>query len=106
MDATLINAAIDAGARGLVIEALGRGNVPPAAMPAIRRAIAAGLPVVLASRCLRGRVFDSYGYEGGGRQLRQLGIIFSNFLNGQKARIKLSLALSLTSDPGEIRALF
>ena len=106
MDATLINAAIDAGARGLVIEALGRGNVPPAVMPAIRRALAAGLPVVLVSRCLRGRVFDSYGYEGGGKQLRQLGVIFTDFLNGQKARIKLALALSLTGDPAEIQALF
>jgi len=106
VDSTLIHAAIDAGARGLVIEALGRGNVPPAAMPAIRRAITGGLPVVLASRCLRGRVYDSYGYEGGGRQLRQLGVIFTDYLNSQKARIKLALALSLTNDPLEIQALF
>jgi L-asparaginase len=106
VDSTLIDAAIDAGARGLVIEALGRGNVPPAAMPAIRRATTAAIPVVLVSRCPRGRVYDSYGYEGGGRQLRQLGVIFSDFLSSQKARIKLALALSLTSDPGEIRALF
>jgi L-asparaginase len=106
MDSTLINAAIDASARGLVIEAVGRGNVPPAVMPAIPRALAAGLPVVLVSRCLRGRVSDSYGYEGGGKQLRQLGVIFADFLNGQKARIKLSLALSLTGNPAEIQALF
>ncbi|MFL6274421.1 MAG: asparaginase [Blastocatellia bacterium] len=106
VDATLIDAATDAGARGLVIEALGRGNVPPATLAGLRRAVERGLPVVLVSRCLRGRVFDSYGYEGGGKQLRQLGIIFADFLNGQKARIKLSLALSLTDDPDEIRALF
>jgi L-asparaginase len=106
VDSTLMDAAVAAGARGLIIEALGRGNVPPAVLPAIRRAIAAGLPVVLVSRCLRGRVFDSYGYEGGGKQLRQLGVIFSDFLNSQKARIKLALALSLTRDPREIQALF
>lgn len=106
VDSTLMQAAVEAGARGLVIEALGRGNVPPEAMPGIRGAVAAGLPVVLVSRCLRGRVFDSYGYEGGGRQLRQLGVIFADFLNGQKARIKLALALSLTADPAELHALF
>ncbi|HKP11351.1 MAG TPA: asparaginase [Blastocatellia bacterium] len=105
-DSALIDAAIDAGARGLVIEALGRGNVPPATLPAIGRAVAARLPVVLVSRCLRGRVFDSYGYEGGGKQLRKLGVIFGDFLSGQKARIKLSLALSMTNDPAEIRAFF
>jgi L-asparaginase len=55
---------------------------------------------------LRGRVFESYGYEGGGKQLRQLGVIFTDFLNGQKARIKLALALSLTNDVAEIQALF
>ena len=105
-DLTLIEAAIDAGGRGLVIEALGRGNVPPATMAGVRRAVERRLPVVLVSRCLRGRVFDSYGYEGGGRQLRELGVIFADFLNGQKARIKLALALSLSDDPAAIRALF
>lgn len=106
MDSTMIDAALAAGARGLVIEALGRGNVPPAVMPGLRRAVERRLPVVLVSRCLRGRVFDSYGYEGGGRQLRELGLIFADFLTGQKARIKLSLALSLSDDPAAIRAHF
>ncbi|HJQ26755.1 MAG TPA: asparaginase [Blastocatellia bacterium] len=105
-DSTLIDAAVGAGARGLIIEALGRGNVPPAAMPGLRRAVERRLPVVLVSRCLRGRVFDSYGYEGGGRQLRELGLIFADFLNGQKARIKLSLALRLTDDPAALQAFF
>src|SRR5574341_84573 len=45
-DGRFINFAIDDGARGLVIEALGRGNVTPAALPAIERAIKAGVPVV------------------------------------------------------------
>ena len=105
-DSTLIDAAVAAGARGLVIEALGRGNVPLAALPAIGRAVAGGLPVVLVSRCLRGRVFDSYGYEGGGKQLRGLGLIFGNFLSGQKARIKLMVGLGATSDQGELRRMF
>ena len=105
-DSTLIDAAINAGAKGLVIEALGRGNVPPESVGAIKRAISMGLPVVLVSRSLRGRVYGSYGYEGGGKQLLNLGVIFAEFINGQKARIKLALALALTRDPAEIRALF
>jgi L-asparaginase len=105
-DSTLIDACIEAGARGLVIEALGRGNVPPESVPGITRAISAGIPVVVVSRCLRGRVYESYGYAGGGKHLRNLGVIFADFLSGQKARIKLSLALSLTSAPSEIRAFF
>lgn len=105
-DSSLIHACLDAGARGLVIEALGRGNVPPACVNGVARAIGSEVPVVLTSRCLRGRVLDSYGYPGSGKELRKLGIIFAGFLNGQKARIKLSLALSLTNKVTEIRELF
>ncbi len=106
VDSTLINAAIEAGAKGLVIEAMGRGNVPPACLEGIKRAINKNIPLVLTSRCPRGRVFDSYGYEGGGKQLRQLGVIFADFLNGQKARIKLALALGSTQNIEAIKELF
>jgi L-asparaginase len=106
VDSTLIDACLDAGAKGLVIEGLGRGNVPPDSVPAIRRAIGLGIPVLLTSRCLRGRVFDSYGYEGGGKHLHNLGVIPVEFLNGQKARIKLSLALTVSRELSRIRAMF
>lgn len=105
-DSTLIDACLAAGAKGLVIEALGRGNVPEAAVEGIQQAISAGLPVVITSRCLRGRVFDSYGYNGGGKQLHNMGAIFAAFMTGQKARLKLALALSVTSNISEIRQLF
>jgi L-asparaginase len=106
VDSTLLNVCLEAGARGIVIEAMGRGNVPPACLDGIKKAIERNIPVVLTSRCNRGRVFDSYGYEGGGKQLRNLGVIFADFLNGQKARVKLALVLSLTNQLSEIRALF
>lgn len=105
-DSTLIDACIEAGAKGLVIEAMGRGNVPGEVMPGIRRAISSKIPVVVVSRCLRGRVHESYGYEGGGKQLLDAGVIFADFLNGQKARIKLMLALTITEDPARLKNLF
>jgi L-asparaginase len=105
-DSTLIEACLAAGARGLVIEAMGRGNVPPGCVTGITNAVSAGVPVIIVSRCQRGRVYDSYGYPGGGKQLKTLGAISGGFLNGQKARIKLALALSLSTEPAEIRKLF
>jgi len=105
-DSLLLDACINAGARGIVVEGLGRGNVPPDCVPSIKKAISLGIPVVLTSRCLRGRVFESYGYAGGGKQLRNLGVIFADYMSGHKARIKLMLALSLTTDPSEIRKSF
>jgi L-asparaginase len=106
VDDALLRASLARGARGLVLEATGAGNVPPAAMPGLRAALAAGLPVVLASRCAAGRVAPAYGYEGGGQMLRELGVIFAGEMPGQKARIKLMVALGLTTDVGRIRAAF
>jgi L-asparaginase len=74
---------------GVVVEAFGAGNVPPAIVPLIAALIDRHIPVVMVSRCFNGYVQDIYGYEGGGKQLKDLGVIFCNGLNGQKARIKL-----------------
>ena len=64
------------------------------------------IPVVMVSRCPTGRVLDTYGYEGGGKHLRNLGVIFGGDLPGQKARIKLMLVLSITRDIETIRNYF
>ncbi len=105
-DPRLIHYAIDTGAKGLVIESMGRGNTPPAAFTAVKRALEIPLPVVICSRSVRGRVLDTYGYEGAGKQARRLGAIFGGNLPGQKARIKLILALGKTSSIEDIRNIF
>jgi L-asparaginase len=80
-------------AKGLVVAALGRGNVPPAMAEAIGRCARGNVPVVVASRAPRGRVGQTYGYEGGGRQLARIGAIFTGSRRPQQARIDLMLAL-------------
>lgn len=105
MDSKLINYCVNTGTKGLVIEALGRGNVPPKMIEGIQYAIKNNVAVVMVSRCPTGRVLDSYGYQGGGKQLRNLGVILGGDLPGQKARIKLMLALSITNDPNELRKI-
>ena len=92
-DGRPIRNALRDGARGIVLEALGRGNVPPPMLPAIREAIAAGVPVVVASRCARGRTAPRYGYEGGGATLQQAGAVFAGDLSAAKARVKLMVLL-------------
>jgi L-asparaginase len=61
VDDALIRASLARGVRGLVIEATGCGNVPPAAVPGVRAALAARVPVLLVSRCPEGGVFPAYG---------------------------------------------
>ena len=93
----------DSRVDGIVVEALGVGNVPPPAFEGIVYARKKGIPVVLVSRCPSGETLDVYSYPGAGKWLRQEGVIFANYLNGQKARIKLMLCLGLTKDENKLR---
>jgi L-asparaginase len=106
MDSSLLLWSLERGNRGLVIEAMGQGNVPPMMLPGIEAWIQAGRPVILVSRCPEGRALDTYAYKGGGKHLHNMGVIFGEDLTGQKARVKLMLALGLTEDVEEIRRLF
>lgn len=106
MDDRLIKLCVDSGSKGLVIEAMGRGNIPPRMYEGVKYAREKGIPVVIVSRCHTGRVFDSYGYLGSGRDLRNIGCIFGGDLPGQKARIKLMLSLGKTNDLKEIKDYF
>ncbi len=105
-DDRFLRCSLAAGATGIVIEAMGRGNLPPAMKPGIEAAAAAGVPVVLASRYGAGSVQERYGYDGGGHDLAQLGVIFAGRLNGLKARMKLMVALACTRDPDALAAIF
>lgn len=103
MDDTFIRASLARGARGIVIVAFGRGNVPPAIMPAIRDAIASGVLVAIVSRCPTGRVSPRYGYEGGGLDLQRAGAMLAGDLTGAKARLLLMTVLGCTcGDPGKL----
>jgi L-asparaginase len=96
----------DSGANGVVVEAMGVGNVPPATFDGIKYIIDKNIPVVLVSRCPAGETLDIYGYPGAGKWLKEMGVIFSDYLNGQKARIKMMICLGITSDINELRKMF
>lgn len=106
MNPKILDFYISEGTHGFIIEAMGRGNVPPDMVPGIKKALDMNIPVVIVSRCYQGRVLDSYGYPGGGKNLRNLGVILGDNLPGQKARIKLILALTQTNDLEEIKNIF
>jgi L-asparaginase len=82
-----------AGARGIVVETLGGGRVPPSWLPTMERTVRQDVAIVIASRVGAGRTMDRYGYAGAYRDLARIGCWFADGLNGQKARIKLMAAL-------------
>lgn len=106
MESDIIDFYIESGYRGIVIEGLGCGNLPPAMVQGVKRAISKGIPLVLVSRCPTGPVTATYGYEGGGSHLRDIGVIFGGIQSGQKARIKLLIILGITKDMEEVRKIF
>lgn len=64
------------GIDGMVIEALGQGNIPPSALDGIQQLVSLNIPIVLVSRSFNGIVSPTYAYDGGGYQLAQQGFIF------------------------------
>ncbi len=92
-DGSLVQAAVDHGAKGVVIEALGLGNVNQPMFAAIKQAIGKGIPVVITSRVPNGRVLPNYGFDGGGKTLVDAGAVMGDDLSPQKARILLMLLL-------------
>lgn len=94
MDSFLLEQLAQSRCDGVVIEALGAGNLPPSCLAGISALLTACIPVVLVSRAFNGMTQDVYDYLGGGKQLKQQGLIFTQGLSGQKARIKLMVLLN------------
>jgi L-asparaginase len=104
-DSRLLDAARSDGL-GVVVAAMGRGNIPPDMVPGIQRWIDEQKPVVIASRAQRGRVGPTYGYPGGGRRLLETGAIFAGSRRPQQARVDLMLGLGAGLDAAGLRELF
>ncbi|MFV0558617.1 MAG: asparaginase [Enterococcus sp.] len=92
MSGDLFDALAQSAIDGLVIEALGAGNLPPNCVEPLNKLLQTGIPIVLVSRCFNGVAEPVYGYQAGGQQLQQMGIIFCKSINSQKARLKLLIA--------------
>lgn len=106
MDSTFFETLAEKQTHGLVIEALGAGNLPPATLNGLRKLLNKDIPVIITSRAFNGVAQDIYAYEGGGKDLREMGTIFAAGLSGPKARLKLLVALEQTTDLYEIERIF
>jgi L-asparaginase len=98
-DGALVDAAVAAGARGIVSAGFAPGSPTPQQRTAFERAVKSGVVVVQCSRAASGRVAPR-------RRLRESGIVAGEDLSPQKARILLMLALSTTDDIAAIRQAF
>lgn len=96
----------DRGARGVVLQGHGSGNLTAAHRPAVEALIGRGVPVVIATRTLTGGVVPTYAGDGGAATLVELGAIPAGTLTAGKARIALMVALGRSDDHAALRAWF
>lgn len=98
-DGTLIDAAVRAGTRGIVSAGTGAGRPTPDEDQALDIATSRGVVVCQASRVGSGRVAPSVAFD-------RRRIVTAGDLVPWKARILLSLALTVTTDVASIRRMF
>jgi L-asparaginase len=98
-DGVLVDALIERRPDGIVLVGFGGGSYPGAFLEAGKRAVKAGIPVVLATRSWNGRVIVT-------PKLETAGFIVCDDLMPQKARILLMLALTVTRDRSAIQEMF
>jgi L-asparaginase len=97
-DGRLLDAAVASGAQGIVVAATGAGNTSSGLLAAAERAMGAGIPVVLASRCPAGAVSVAYAFPGGGATWIRAGAIRAGTLCAIKARVALALGIGAGLD--------
>lgn len=106
MDCLLFDFLAEQTIDGLIIEGMGRGNVPASVVSGIGRLLSQGCPIVLTTRVLGGRVLDIYADEGDAGFLKSMGAILGGELSSQKARLKLMLALGVSRDLERLQKFF
>ena len=98
VDGIVVDALVAAGVKGIVAAGLGSGGSPSTFMAALRRAVAAGIPVVISTQVGTGRVLQT-------RRFVEEGYIVADNLHPKKARILLMLGLTRTSDHAELQRM-
>ena len=99
----LMKRLISGGYRGFVIEGTGLGHAPEGLFGGIRKAVDSGIPVVMTSQCLWGRV-DMKVYSTG-RDLLKMGVIPGEDMLPETAWVKLMWVLGQTRNMEKVREL-
>ena len=97
----LIDAAVAAGAKGIVTAGVGNGNMSARALAAVQRAIASGVVVVRSTRVTSGTVGRNVETDDDA-----MNTIASGELNPAQSRVLLKLVLLKTSDPIQVQNYF
>lgn len=93
-DGIFVDAAVQAGAKGIVLEGVGRGQVSPFMLDSIQNALQKGIRMVVSTSAEEGKVYPAYGYVGSAYDLLKRGVILGEDYDSKKARIKLAVLIA------------
>ena len=103
MSSELIEALVDKGYKGVVLEGTGLGHIATRLIPTVRRAVEEGVVIVMTSQCLWGRI--NMNVYRTGVELIKAGVVPAEDMLPETAYVKLSWVLAHTADPQEARRL-
>ncbi len=105
-DAVHIDASLNAGAKGIVLSALGSGNANSSVVSAVQRCFENNVPVVVSSRVPVGELVAGYGGGGGGHDMGAVGAIHSRTLRAGQARILLAAMIASGKNHNDMVSAF
>ncbi|TCT25598.1 L-asparaginase [Melghiribacillus thermohalophilus] len=100
-DGIFLKAAREQGAKGIVLEGVGRGQVAPAMMDEIERCLQQDMKVVITTSSEEGAVYPTYDYRGSAYDLVNRGVILGSDYDSKKARIKLAVLMAADAEQFE-----
>jgi L-asparaginase len=93
-DGIFVDASVNANAKGIILEGVGRGQVSPLMLDSIQKALDKGISIVVTTSSEEGKVYPAYEYKGSAYDLMSRGVILGNDYDSKKARIKLAVILA------------
>ena len=95
MSPAILQAVIDGGPDGIVIEGFGGGHMPPVLLDCLDQAVARGIPTVVASRCGDGpTLLETYAVPGTEIDLQARGAVMAGTISAVKARLRLAVVIA------------
>ncbi|WP_100011599.1 asparaginase [Lentibacillus sediminis] len=97
-DGKFIDCAREYGAKGIIVEAPGRGHAPPAILDSVKKAVESGVYVLLTTSAEEGEVKTVYDFPGSAWSLQNLDVLLAGDYDSKKARIKLAVMLAAEAE--------
>lgn len=101
MNPDLIEAAVDGGAKGIVVAGVGDGNMSKEALAVLEQKAKEGILVVRSTRLSTGIVLRNNEVDDD-----KMGFVASGEFNPEKSRVLAMLALTQTKDPKKVQQMF